>query len=86
MTELNGSPNNTELGHKIPYHRLTKNPGRKVNPKFKYSVPASSTNWEVQINWMVTQYGEIGVGWDYHRTKFWFTNEQDKLMFVLMWT
>lgn len=79
-----GSLKNTGPGNKFPYHRVT--PGFKVDPKFKYSVPASATNWDVQIQWMSEHYGEIGVGWDYHRTKFWFTNEKDKLIFVLMWT
>ena len=75
--------------HRVTEHRIVDQWGMrwiKVHPKFIYSVPASATDWEVQIDWMQQQYGEIGVGWDYHRTKFWFTNERDKLMFVLMWT
>lgn len=75
--------------HRVTENRIVDQWGHrwiKVHPKFIYSVPASATNWEVQINWMQQQYGEMGVGWDYHRTKFWFTNERDKLVFVLMWT
>lgn len=75
--------------HRVTEHRIVDQWGHrwiKVNPKFIYFVPASATNWDVQINWMQEHYGEIGEGWDYHRTKFWFTNERDKLVFVLMWT
>ncbi len=70
----------------MPYHRITKNIGHTMHPKFKYSVPANATNWEVQITWMLNKFGEIGSEWDYHRTRFWFTNEQDQLLFVLKWT
>lgn len=57
-----------------------------LEPDFRYSVPAKATGWEVQMDWLEGNFGQIGDGWDYYRSHFWFRTEKDKLVFILMFT
>jgi hypothetical protein len=54
--------------------------------KFQYSYPTRASLWERQVDWMYKNIGILGEDWDYRKTTFWFTTEQDKVLFILRWS
>lgn len=53
--------------------------------KFPYAYECSTREWEDQIRWLEEHYGDIGIGWDYYKVRFYFKTEQDRTMFGLRW-
>jgi hypothetical protein len=47
--------------------------------------PWHGTHWHDKVSWLISQRGQIGVGWDYHQGQFYFRTEGDRVLFQLAW-
>ena len=53
---------------------------------FPYSVLSNTLWWADQFVWIHDHIGEAGVDWQYHKVRWYFKREQDKVLFLLKWS
>lgn len=68
--------------------------GRVYGARYLTVHPLNGARWNDMMEWMVKTFGPTahdgvwtpGMRWYANNAKFWFRNEQDKMLFVLKWS
>jgi len=68
--------------------------GRVYGARYLTVHPTNGAKWNDMMEWMVKTFGPTahdgvwtpGMRWYANNAKFWFRNEQDRMLFVLKWS